>query len=755
MDFDFKMKLTGIGPHFNTELSSRVSSINMALYADNGSGKSFISKSFKRVTDLKYLDTTDPAKVSALIEKSSAMVRFGEKQGTLSLSIKPDSEPQKELSVKFSADSLPEIADNTGLIYHVFNSEYVRENLEAVKYRPEDRVSGFILGKSNIDLSKEKERLEEYEKKEKQAIGDVNGLITAALKELRTVGIQTNTKEYLGITYENAIKGEETSEKQSYNQLIDKYDLLKSMPETLQDVSYRPLMDDIDAFIGELDKANDIIEHEYSLSSFSEAFKKRFKENQTFIESGLQLSDGEKCPFCGQRYNDNALSLIDDYNAFLKDEESKIIKAINNINARISSFLENLSTNNRAANKTATDFDKVKKYFPSFSDVDLSCVDISSLEQILGKICSALETKKQKVSQKGESIKSFIGQVRDGLNAYKKAEIANIGKVKELNSNKNNISAERLRLRKALCNARFNQIISDSQKTREEIVLLRDLKEKLSKEIDEKENQVRIDKRKKLIERLKDYLAIFFADKYDFDEEHFCVVYQERALIENTDYVLSDGEKSILAFCFFLANIHGIVERESDYNKLFLVIDDPVSSMDFNYVYNVAQAIRNIKKEPEISRVRFLVLTHNMEFMSILVRNKIVSKKFILSNGTVSDFKDDYVMPYTANLLDIYNVSIEKVKPSHTIPNQIRHILETTYRFEGSVGNFDDYILNDAILGKSGYLYSLIEDHSHGGLRTSKGYTEDALIECCKTVVGFILSKYPGQVEEVKSLSER
>ena len=28
MDFDFKMKLTGIGPHFNTELSSRVSSIN-------------------------------------------------------------------------------------------------------------------------------------------------------------------------------------------------------------------------------------------------------------------------------------------------------------------------------------------------------------------------------------------------------------------------------------------------------------------------------------------------------------------------------------------------------------------------------------------------------------------------------------------------------------------------------------------------------------------------------------------------------
>ena len=30
------------------------------------------------------------------------------------------------------------------------------------------------------------------------------------------------------------------------------------------------------------------------------------------------------------------------------------------------------------------------------------------------------------------------------------------------------------------------------------------------------------------------------------------------------------------------------VENESDYNRLFLVIDDPVSSMDFNYVYNVS-----------------------------------------------------------------------------------------------------------------------------------------------------------------------
>ncbi len=64
---------------------------------------------------------------------------------------------EKELKATFDADKLPIVYDDTGLILHVFNSEYVKENLESVRYKPEDKVSGFILGKVNIDLSKEKE----------------------------------------------------------------------------------------------------------------------------------------------------------------------------------------------------------------------------------------------------------------------------------------------------------------------------------------------------------------------------------------------------------------------------------------------------------------------------------------------------------------------------------------------------------------------------------------------------------------------
>ena len=54
-DFRLEMSFQGIDPHANSVFDERMKSINMAIYASNGSGKSFNSKSFKRVTDLNSL----------------------------------------------------------------------------------------------------------------------------------------------------------------------------------------------------------------------------------------------------------------------------------------------------------------------------------------------------------------------------------------------------------------------------------------------------------------------------------------------------------------------------------------------------------------------------------------------------------------------------------------------------------------------------------------------------------------------------
>ena len=87
-----------------------------------------------------------------------------------------------------------------------------------------------------------------------------------------------------------------------------------------------------------------------------------------------------------------------------------------------------------------------------------------------------------------------------------------------------------------------------------------------------------------------------------------------------------------------MAETHKKVEKEADYQKLFFVIDDPISSLDFHYVYSVAQIIKRLNDDsrfPIGQRLRFLILTHNIEFMSILIRNKIIDGRFILEKSNI------------------------------------------------------------------------------------------------------------------------
>ena len=56
------------------------------------------------------------------------------------------------------------------------------------------------------------------------------------------------------------------------------------------------------------------------------------------------------------------------------------------------------------------------------------------------------------------------------------------------------------------------------------------------------------------------------------------------------------------------------------------------------------------------------------------------------------------------------------------------------------------------ILKGNSSIYSLINDHSHGAIRKNNGYTDETLEKACQTVISFITSKVPGQIEEIKAI---
>ncbi len=272
----------------------------------------------------------------------------------------------------------------------------------------------------------------------------------------------------------------------------------------------------------------------------------------------------------------------------------------------------------------------------------------------------------------------------------------------------------------------------------------------LEAEIEKKKEQEKISKKEKVASTIKTVLNYFFADKYTLDEESFRLTFNANVLQKKqAKDILSAGEKNIVAFAYYIGDTHLKVNSEDDYKKLFFLIDDPISSMDFSHVYTLCGVIRDIKKIiDKLDKERLMIFTHNNDFMRIISSNNIVDKKLLLANGELSDFNNNLTVPYISHLLDIYKIARKNEIPTHTTANSIRHILETLTKFEFIELHRDSlaeyiklYIPDDT---KS---YTLIQDLSHGGWRTEQApITNQDYKEICEIIIKHIEKKFKGQI---------
>jgi len=744
-ELTISLDIENIGPHSKINFSENTSSLKTAIYANNGSGKTFISRLFRLIEN-------------PISQNSDKLLSFTKNQGKMKLGItlKEENKPPvvRTLELNISKGISPIISSPLPFIFHVFNSDYVHDNIEALKYKPDGDIEGYILGKTQIDLTKEKKELEEKNKdldtKNEEFKKRVNN--QRIILDNKDLGITKSISEYKSFTIENILGKSDLGyiEEKSFEELKKENTILNTLPDDLPNVASNGANIATDFF----DNLEQMLKHSYSKSHFAEDFKTKIKSKQGFVESGLKIVVDNKCPFCEQTFDKNALELIDTYINYLADEEAKIISQIDTLIKKVDELKKQIDNAYKNSLKSKTDFDDLKKYLPSFKEQNIEVLqDSKVLEDDFNVISSILNDKKNDIS-KGLSIEENIKNIEKFKTRNSNVSIDNNKKIDALNKAKNNTNTEKLNIKKRLCKAGYLITLKSEINNIDEIVALQNEIKRLEKDISDKENQAKALKKDKVTEAFEDFLNIFFAGKYTFDKDNFCLKFDSHNLISNASDVLSDGEKSIVAFCFFLAETHKKVQKEDDYKKLFFVIDDPISSLDFHYVYSVAQIIRRLNSDsrfPIGERLRFLVLTHNIEFMSILIRNKIIDGRFILEKSEIKKLQKELIMPYEEHLRDVYEVSESKKNPSHTTPNSIRHILETINKFEKPNLNFLKYCEDIGLLeGNNEFLYALIHDNSHGNFRNQTPMTSNMIIDGCKKVIEVISNKFDGQIEIIK-----
>jgi hypothetical protein len=650
-----------IAPIENLDREINSNSLKIGVFANNGSGKTFISRLFRLTEKGNELKLNEDGK-----SPTDKIISLGKNKANFSFKIiDRDGIIKENFKIQIEKDVIP-IIPKTEYLYHTFNQDYVEENIRALSYEKDSEIEGFILGKLNIDLKDDEDKLIKIQKEgselTKQIESEINLYVEKNISNIQNI---KRLGEFKILEPQNIFAGiekEKYNVSKSFNELLEDYNKVKSAPENLEDIQKIEKLD-IDFFI--LDSIKASCKKPQDLSSFVDDFKLKLKKKQYFIQAGIELYNQDplktNCPFCEQNLETNALHLIDDYTKYLNDSEAKVIKFFKDFIVSIEKYIAGYKNIEIITSKRINEFNTYKtKYIPSSKEIDLNEIDTKA-------IINEFEVFIDYLNKKLEDVSKIVIINDDLFDSIEKNEIlinrlidTNNNEINLINNKKDRIGEENKAIRKEICKCSYNYLIDQYKTNIKNVYKLRNDWKNLNEEIKKKKEQQKVSKREKVASTIKIILNYFFADKYTLDEDTFRLIFHRNILEKNqAKDVLSEGEKNIVAFAYFVGDTHLKVEHEDDYEKIFFIIDDPISSMDFSHVYTLCGVIKDIGKIiDKLKKDRFLIFTHNNDFMRVIGTNNIVDKKLYLKNDELKDFNNNLTVPYVNHLYWINSICI-------------------------------------------------------------------------------------------------
>ncbi|MHA7820039.1 MAG: AAA family ATPase [Erythrobacter sp.] len=338
-------------------------------------------------------------------------------------------------------------------------------------------------------------------------------------------------------------------------------------------------------------------------------------------------------------------------------------------------------------------------------------------------------------------------------------------RIERLNSTVDNSTNERLALQRRGCSA-FNYGFRDDNKAAlEELATKEAQRGALSDEIEalKKSSGDKVEAREKVADTLEELISFAFHGRYSFDRENFSVKRDKKDMVRGSDRTLSDGEKTVLTFCYFVAQSHLKIDEVGDYRKLYLIVDDPVSSVSFDYVYCICQVLKTLRIDGGDIRIntngsvrpKLLILTHHDFCYNVVLNNNVVQKNALfqlVSRGHKHEVvhQKDFVAPHVFHLQHIIDVATSNTAPNPSTPNAVRSVLEGIWRFAYPKKTDLQAFLNEVNSQHGVQVRSvLIQDMSHGGKMWTESPLSADIETACKEAVEILRYYAPGQVEGV------
>lgn len=645
--------------------------------------------------------------------------------------------PEFEVSIRGIDDATLANLSAHGKKIRVFNEDFVKDNLRFI-INPDESINPFAIlgGNATIEaeitalktelgvndegnetgLYLELKNASELANSTQQAFNSANGTLLNQLS-------QKATNNPHGIKYKSDRFGD-----QNYN--ISK---LKDELEIVSSLKFRPLTEveveekdkllkeslnqdlspipkpkiDIDTISK---KAESLIIKPISSSDKIEQLVKDSILNR-WVKEGRQIHKGEleKCSFCGNEITEERWKELDSH---FDEESEKLEKEINELINKINQEILGLDS--------CLSINKSGFYSKFHKDIDRLLVFkqyvIHAVKSELIKLVKQLENRKEDLL----NVQQFF-PINDKSNRLGWCWTIFENLRKSANSystllGKEQTEAKRLlRLREVSDFASAIQYLEEKSKI-EELKSTAEAKSQERKDIFLKiqGQKVKIEDKERLMNdeekgalKVNEYLNNFFghdflslkaleeSDQTDGKKIRFEIIRNGKKA-----HHLSEGECSLIAFCYFMAKLEDIETKGS---QPIIWIDDPISSLDSNHIFFVYSLINSeIVSKQDFEQL--FVSTHNLDFLKYLKRlpNGNRTEKFIvIRDGEKSQLKlmpkylKDYVTEFnflfhqiylcaTADLLDDSNFSV-----FYNFGNNARKFLEALlfYKYPSRIEN--------------------------------------------------------------------
>ncbi len=410
-------------------------------------------------------------------------------------------------------------------------------------------------------------------------------------------------------------------------------------------------------------------------------------QNSDWVKLGLgylpnEINETVSCPFCQQKtVTKNLADEIKNY--FDKTYEDKI-DLLKRLKSQYQTIKNNIS---------ALDSFLVNDYANAVK-IELESLH-TKLLTVLSQNITAIENKIKLPSNKVtlQSSSQALNDFNEFIEKINQEIIEHNEKIKNKKSVKDSIKKEFWKIMRWDYDAHISGYEKDLKDLEKEEAKINLALHKIQKDINAqrdiiKENQDKTINIEKAIESINYQLALLGLHGFEikpFEDKFYRIVRENESKPEFKS--LSEGEKMIISFLYFVELCKGKESETEEIQNKIVVIDDPISSLSHNYIFNVAQLIK--KEFLETSNyLQVFILTHSMYFFHELckIHNKKDKKLFRIVRGNdrsssilemiEDEIQNDY-QAYWKILKDHKNGNAH----DNILANAMRNILENFFGF--------------------------------------------------------------------------